>query len=303
MTTANSTTETRPSALSIWLQASRPATLLVGIAPVLLGTAFAYAANGFNAFTAFLALLVAVFIQIGTNFANDYFDFKKGADTEERLGPARVTQKGWIQPEQVKKACILMFALAFLCGLALVTQTHWLLLVVGIVSILSGIAYTGGPFPLAYNGLGDIFVLIFFGPVAVVGTYYVQTLQIDDAPLIGSLTIGLLATAVLVVNNIRDRNTDVKANKKTLVVRLGYQFGRTEHIFCILAPFLITLVGVGKGLFPRLAVVVMVLLPFAMREIVGVRQKDGAALNAHLAGAAKLTALFALLFSSALLFG
>lgn len=302
MTADPSITDARPSTLSIWLQAARPATLLVGVAPVLLGTAFAYNVGQMNPLTAFFALLVAVFIQIGTNFANDYFDFKKGADTDERLGPARVTQKGWIQPEQVKRACILMFALAFLCGLVLVTQSHWILLLVGIASILSGIAYTGGPFPLAYNGLGDLFVLIFFGPVAVVGTYYVQTLSIDVAPLIGSLTIGLLATAVLVVNNLRDRFTDVKANKKTLVVRLGYQFGRAEHVFCLLAPFLIALVGVGRGTFPRLAIVVMVLLPFAMREVVGVRSKDGAALNAHLAGAAKLTGLFALLFSAGLFF-
>lgn len=297
MALTTSSPEPRPSLARIWIQAARPATLLVGVAPVLLGTAFAVEQGGFNPFTAFFALLVGVFIQIGTNFANDYFDFKKGADTEERLGPARVTQKGWLQPDQVKNACFLMFGLAFLSGLVLVTQTSWILLVVGVVSILSGLAYTGGPFPLAYNGLGDLFVLVFFGPVAVVGTYYVQTLQLDVAPLLGSFTIGLFATAVLVVNNLRDRLTDIKANKNTLVVRFGEAFGRGEYIFCMMAPFILLLVGVGRGFFPRMCVFTMILLPLAMREIVAVRQKQGAALNAHLGGAAKVCAFFALVFS------
>lgn len=292
----------RPSGLKLWVSAARPATLLAGVAPVLLGVAFAVHAGAFEPVGAFFALLVAVFIQIGTNFANDYFDFKKGADTEARLGPARVVQKGWVEPKAVAIAAALMFGLAFLSGLVLVAKAGWILLLVGIVSILSGVMYTGTKYALAYNGLGDLFVLVFFGPVAVVGTYYVQALQLDWAPFIGSLTIGLLATAVLVVNNLRDRFTDVVAHKRTLVVRFGHRFGLAEHAFTLLAPFVIVVVGVALQLFPMGSLFTLVLLPMAIREIRAVRALDGAALNPHLGGAAKLCGLFALVFSLPMLF-
>lgn len=287
----------RPSGLMLWISAARPATLLAGVAPVLLGVAFAVQARAFEPVAAFFALLVAVFIQIGTNFANDYFDFKKGADTDARLGPARVVQKGWVEPKAVAIAAALMFGLAFLCGLVLVAKAGWVLLLVGIASIISGVMYTGTRYALAYNGLGDLFVLVFFGPVAVVGTYYVQAKQLDWAPFVGSLTIGFLATAVLVVNNLRDRFTDAAVDKKTLVVRFGHAFGLAEHAFTILAPFVIVLAGVAFQLFPLNTLVTLILLPLAVREVQAVRALDGADLNPHLGGAAKLCALFAFVFS------
>lgn len=293
----------RPGPIRVWLAAARPATLLAGVAPVVLGVGFALHDEVFAPIPAFFALLVAVFIQIGTNFTNDYFDFKKGADTAERLGPARATQRGWLTPRQVGVAAALTFALAFASGLVLVASAGWPLLAVGVVSILSGYAYTGGPFPLAYNGLGDVFVLVFFGPVAVVGTWYVQAAQfglgLDDAALVflASLTVGLLATAILAVNNLRDRHTDATANKRTLVVRFGERFGRAEHAFCLIVPFVIVSLGVTLGAFPYTALFVMAALPLVFRELTGVAKTDGAALNRHLGGAAKLTGIFALLLS------
>lgn len=300
---ATDSSESRPGPVGVWLAAARPATLLAGVAPVVLGVGFALYDGVFAALPAFFALLVAVFIQIGTNFTNDYFDFKKGADTEKRLGPARATQRGWLTPRQVGAAAALTFALAFGAGLVLVASAGWPLLAVGIASILSGYAYTGGPFPLAYNGLGDIFVLVFFGPVAVVGTWYVQAVEHgigmgNALPVVlASLTVGLLATAILAVNNLRDRFTDAEAHKRTLVVRFGERFGIFEHTICIVVPFLLVIGGVAATLFPLSSLLILLATPLAVVELKGVRAVDGAALNKHLGGAAKLTGIFALLFA------
>lgn len=287
----------RPSGLSIWIQAARPATLTLSAAPVILAAAFGWVDGVFDGVAVFFALWVAAFIQIGTNIANDYFDFKKGADTEDRLGPARVTQQGWAKPKTVAIAAALCFALAFLGGLVLVYKAGWILLLVGIFSILAGAWYTGGPAPLAYTGLSDIFVVIFFGPVAVLGTYYAQSRMLSWPIGVASIALGLMATAVLVVNNLRDRHTDVIAHKRTLVVRFGRRFGEIEHAFCLLAPFAIVGVGVLKGIFSVGALLTLILLPVAVHEIRSVLRKDGVDLNVHLAGSARAAVLFSILFS------
>lgn len=302
MTAASSSApaEPTPSKLRIWLAATRPATLTLSVAPVLLGTAFAWHHNAFDPVAAFFALLVAVFIQIGTNIANDYFDYKKGADTDDRLGPARVTQKGWLSPSTVARAAAFCFLLAFLSGLVLVYKAGFVLLGLGILCILAGAWYTGGPAPLAYTGLSDIFVVIFFGPVAVLGTYYAQTLELDTAAALSSVALGLMATAVLAVNNLRDRHTDVLVDKKTLVVRFGEGFGYLEHALCLTLPFALVAAGIFLHLLPLRALLSFLMIPFVAKEIRAVRLKDGAALNPHLGGAAKAAALFSLLLSIAI---
>ncbi len=202
----------------------------------------AYADGGFHALAALAALLGAVLIQIGTNFSNDYVDFLKGADTDARKGPMRATQAGLVAPETMKRATILAFGLAFAVGLYLVWRGGWPVLAIGIASIAAGIAYTAGRHALAYLGLGDVFVLLFFGPVAVGGTYYVQTLTITPVALVAGLGPGLLSAALLVVNNLRDVDEDRAADKRTLIVRFGTRFGAALYAFTILGAALVPVV-------------------------------------------------------------
>ena len=212
--------------LRVLFLAVRPKTLSAAVAPVMIGTTMAYAGGQGNAGAAFAALAGALLIQIGTNFANDYFDYLKGADNEERLGPLRVTQAGLVEPETMFRNFVLTFGLAALVGFYLVYRGGWPIVLIGLLSIASGILYTAGPWPLGYLGLGDIFVLIFFGPVAVCGTFYVQALEVTEIVFYAGLGPGLLATALLVVNNLRDEATDRKAGKRTLAVRFGPAFAR-----------------------------------------------------------------------------
>ena len=229
------------SPLKIWLWASRPKTLPAAIAPVVVGTAMAYEAGGFHGMAAAAALLGAILIQVGTNFCNDYVDFKKGADTRHRKGPLRVTQAGLVSVRAMRNATVLVFTLALMTGIYLIARGGWPIALIGMLSIMAGIGYTAGKFPLAYIGLGDLFVLVFFGPVAVGGTYYVQTLEITPTVLIAGCATGLLATAILQVNNIRDVEEDRQANKKTLVVRFGRKFGTGLWAFCVVIAALIPL--------------------------------------------------------------
>jgi 1,4-dihydroxy-2-naphthoate polyprenyltransferase len=220
--------------MSPWILAARPKTLSASVVPVLVGTALAHDIHGIM----FLcALFGAIFIQIGTNLVNDALDFKRGADTAERLGPLRVTQAGLLSATAVLRGAYVCFFLAALCGIPLIIRGGWPLLVIGVASILAAYAYTGGPYPLAYHGLGELFVLIFFGIVAVGGSYYVQRLQIDGRALIAGFAVGCLAVALLAINNLRDVASDRASNKKTLVVRFGETFGRLEIAFCVLIPF------------------------------------------------------------------
>jgi 1,4-dihydroxy-2-naphthoate octaprenyltransferase len=233
--------------LQIWIMAARPKTLWASIAPVLIGTAMAYDKVYINIPAMIVTFVSAVLIQVATNYANDYFDFMKGTDKEDRIGPTRVTQAGLISPRSIKRAYISVFSMAFIFGLYLVWIAGWPVLIIGTLSILFGILYTAGPFPLGYNGLGDIFVFIFFGPLAVGGTYYIQTLDINWIVLVSGLAPGLLSTAILTVNNLRDIRTDKKCGKRTLAVRYGETFSRMEYMFCILfagiIPFLICVIN------------------------------------------------------------
>lgn len=212
-----------------WFLAMRPKTLPAAMGPVLVGSALAFQASSFKWAPALLCLLFALLIQIGTNFANDYFDYIKGADTEERQGPKRVTASGLISLNAMKLMTGMVFLLAFLVGLGLIAYGGWWLLIVIILSVLLGYGYTAGPFPLAYLGLGEIFVMIFFGWVAVGCTYWVQAGEINLVVFLAGTAIGALSTNLLVVNNHRDVETDIKANKRTLAVRFGRGFSTFEY--------------------------------------------------------------------------
>ncbi|MGA3007700.1 MAG: 1,4-dihydroxy-2-naphthoate polyprenyltransferase [Opitutaceae bacterium] len=216
------------SAFKIWISAARPRTLPAAIAPVLAGSALAWRENAFRPLVALACLGFALLVQIGTNFANDYYDFLKGADTAERVGPRRAVAAGLVAPAAMRVAMWLVFALALAVGLTLLRDGGWPLLVVGLLSITCGLAYTGGPFPLGYHGLGDVFVFVFFGLVAVGVTFFVQTGHLSlEAWLVGA-AIGALAVNILVVNNYRDAETDARAGKRTLVVRFGKSFARAQ---------------------------------------------------------------------------
>ena len=216
------------SPVVIWWQATRPRTLSAAMAPVLVGTALAAHDGRFDLGAATLCLIFALLIQVGTNFANDYYDFIKGADTAARVGPTRAVAAGLVRPEVMRRAMVGVFAAAFFAGLGLVAWGGPWLIVIGVASIACGVAYTGGPFPLGYNGLGDVFVFIFFGLVAVGATYFVQAGRLTTEAVVAGVPIGLLAANILVVNNYRDVETDTVAGKRTLVVRLGRGASRAQ---------------------------------------------------------------------------
>ncbi|MEZ4442424.1 MAG: 1,4-dihydroxy-2-naphthoate polyprenyltransferase [Polyangiaceae bacterium] len=288
--------------LAIWLAAIRPATLTAALGPVAVGSGLALASRRFAPLIAGAALLGAVLIQIGTNLYNDYADFKKGADTEARVGPARAVQRGWLTARQVKLAAYLSFFLAAVVGLYLVAKAGVVLLAIGIASLICGVAYTGGPAPLAYTGLGDLFVMLFFGGAAVCGTYYAQVGSVHLAAVTASLAVGALATAILVVNNLRDRHTDAEAGKRTLVVRFGERFGRLEYSACLVLAYGAV---AGMAVVPLLRgdtfapgwLLPWLTLPLAWREHGAVQAADGPALNPRLGGTARLGLLFSLLLA------
>lgn len=286
----------RPPA-SAWLEAARPKTLPAAVIPVLVGSALAHRAGEFAPAPAAICLVFALLVQIGTNFANDYGDFVRGADQPDRLGPRRAVASGLVSPRAMKVATAIVFTAALLCGLTLIRWGGWVLLPIGIASLACGWAYTGGPFPLAYHGLGDAFVLVFFGLVAVGGTTYVMTGELTAFTLIAAVPVGLLATNILVVNNHRDAETDARAGKRTLVVRFGRSFAVKQYG----ASFAIAL-AVPVGLAVRsgdwaLAAPV-VLAPPAVRLVLRLRRGgDGAALNALLAATAGFLLVFGVLWS------
>lgn len=220
----------RPSAWAIWFEATRPRTLPAAVAPVLVGTALALRAGSVKWPAAAVCLGFALLVQIGTNFANDYYDARKGADTAERVGPRRAVASGLVSPETMRAAMVGVFASAFALGLTLLVYGGWPLLLVGVLSIACGVAYTGGPYPLAYHGLGDVFVFIFFGLVAVGATAFVQTGTLDAASWLAGAGVGALATNILVANNYRDVETDAKAGKRTLLVKWGRAYGRFQFL-------------------------------------------------------------------------
>ncbi|MCH7571210.1 MAG: 1,4-dihydroxy-2-naphthoate polyprenyltransferase [Deltaproteobacteria bacterium] len=281
-----------------WILAARPKTLWASIAPVVVGTALAYGDGAHHWPSALIALACAVLIQIGTNFANDYFDYEKGADTEERMGPLRVTQSGMVSSTTMKWATAATFFLACVGGAILTWRGGWPIAVVGLLCILSGLLYTGGPYPLGYLGLGDLFVLIFFGPVAVGGTYYVQALQVNTTVLVAGMGPGLLITAILTVNNLRDIEVDRKAGKRTLAVRFGKTFTRWEYAFLVLVgisipPFLY--LRSGQHLSSLLSLLVVLPAISTFKGVFG--HAEGPSLNPVLANTARMSLLYSLLFS------
>jgi 1,4-dihydroxy-2-naphthoate octaprenyltransferase len=286
-------------ALRLWLMAARPRTLPAAIAPVLVGTALAGTEHVFRPLAFVCALIGSVFIQIGTNLSNDYSDARRGADTEDRLGPVRVTAGGLMPPKQVLVGTYVAFGIAVAAGAYLVAIAGWQLLVVGAASILAGVLYTGGPRPYGYEGLGEVFVFLFFGVVAVVGSYYVQTEHLSWIAFALSVPVGLLVSAILVVNNIRDIETDRRAGKRTLAVRLGRE--RTRVLFAVMVgaafvvPIVVWLAG-GLSAWLLLTLAALPLVPPLVRTVS--TRSDGPSLNRALADTGRLVAVFSLLLAA-----
>jgi 1,4-dihydroxy-2-naphthoate polyprenyltransferase len=290
----------RPGSFQAWILASRPATLTAALVPVLVGTAVAQASGGLRVGPALAALFGAFMIQIATNFANDVFDAEKGADTHERLGPTRAVQSGLLTNRQVKMGMFVTIALAVAAGLYLTAIGGYPIVIIGVLSVLSGVAYTGGPFPLGYNGLGDIFVMIFFGFVAVCGTAYVQLGSVPELAWLASIPVGAIATAVLVVNNVRDRSTDVKAGKRTLAVRFGRRFGVIEYVLLFVVAYAAPIVALLHFHRSPWVLLPILTLPLAAKLARTLATTEGAPLNACLASTAKLLLLYGVLFSAGL---
>jgi 1,4-dihydroxy-2-naphthoate polyprenyltransferase len=295
--------ERPPSTFGVWWLAARPKTLLAALTPVWVGSACAAAVGAFRWLPALAALVGAMLLQIAANFANDVFDFEKGADTAARLGPARAVQAGWVTPAAMRRGLAIVIGLELVVGAYLVSVAGPLLLLIGAASIISAVAYTGGPYPLGYHGLGDVFVLAFFGFVAVAGTAFVQAGHVPALAWWAAVPVGSLATAILVVNNVRDVETDVAAGKRTLPARFGRRFGIGEY-WALLAlsygvPFVPTLAhsSYGAGLLP------CVTLPLAARLAVSVARERGPALNAVLARTALLMFVFGVLLGLSILLG
>jgi 1,4-dihydroxy-2-naphthoate octaprenyltransferase len=290
--------------MRIWVMAARPRTLPAAIAPVLVGTAAAvYWAGDLPRVGAFVAALVgSIFIQIGTNLANDYSDARRGADTADRLGPVRVTSAGLVTPQRVLNATWIAFAVAVACGIYLAAVAGIVILLIGAVSIAAGVLYTGGPRPYGYAGLGEAFVFLFFGLVAVNGSFYVQVEQLDALPLGLSISVGFLATAILVVNNVRDIETDRRAGKMTLAVRVGRRQAVALFRMLVLGAYLVlplALLAGGASAWPLIGIAS---LPLAIGPLRAMSNRtDGPALNAALAGTGLLLAAFSLLVSAGLL--
>lgn len=280
------------------MDAARPKTLTAAFTPVLVGAGIAWHDQALSYDATGVAFLCAFLIQIGTNFANDYFDFIKGADTEERVGFQRATASGLISPKTMLRATILTMGLAFVFGLYLVWVGGWMVLLIGILSLLFGVLYTGGPYPLGYNGLGDVFVFIFFGIVAVMGTYYVNALEWSEASFWASLAVGALCTNILVINNLRDVEQDAKAGKRTLGVLFGETTLKWEYLLMLLLAF-----AIPPHFYFQLGYDIWVFLPFLLIPLAFFHAKKvwtethKPNLNKVLAQTAQFMALFGILFT------
>jgi 1,4-dihydroxy-2-naphthoate octaprenyltransferase len=290
------------SHLRLWLVAARPRTLPAAIAPVLVGTALAGTEDVFKPLRFAAALVGSIFIQVGTNLANDYSDARRGADTEDRLGPVRVTAGGLMPPRRVLVGTWVAFGIAVAAGSYLAAVAGWELLLVGAVSIAAGVLYTGGPRPYGYEGLGELFVFVFFGLVAVGGSYFVQVEDLRWEAVALGVPVGLLAAAILVVNNVRDVETDRRAGKRTLAVRLGRE--RTVGVFAAMLVLAFASVPVIATLGDLDAWVLLALLSLPLALPLGrtlARRRDGPSLNKLLADTGRLLAVFSLLLAAGLL--
>jgi 1,4-dihydroxy-2-naphthoate polyprenyltransferase len=294
----------RPSAVRIWLMAARPRTLPAAVAPVLVGTALAATEGMFHPLVFVAAMVGALFIQVGTNLSNDYSDARRGADAEDRLGPVRVTAGGLVPPRQVLTATYVAFGVAVLAGIYLIAVAGWELLAIGVASILAGVLYTGGPRPYGYEGLGEVFVFLFFGVVAVSGSYFAQVEHVEWEAFALSVPVGLLAAAILVVNNVRDLETDRRAGKRTLAVRLGR--GRTRSLYAAMVYVAFLLVplpwALGSDTVGPWTLLTWLALPLAVPVVRIVRNRaDGPSLNGALARTGMLQLAFCVLLSAGLL--
>lgn len=280
--------------------AIRPKTLPAAVGPVLVGSAVAFRDGRFTFLPAFCCLIGAMLLQIGVNLANDYFDFKNNIDSEERLGPLRVTQSGLISPGEVKRGMIFCLFLAALVFLYLAVVGGWPIVIIGAASVLAALAYSGGPYPLASNGLGELFVFIFFGLVAVGGTYFIQAGLLTWVVILAAFPPGLLITAIMVVNNLRDIDTDRKAGKNTLAVMLGQGRTITEYKLLLLLSYLVPPAMIMTGVAEIYIVLPLLTLPMAWLLAKRIAREKGVLLNELLAGTARLSLIYSLLFAAGL---
>jgi 1,4-dihydroxy-2-naphthoate octaprenyltransferase len=282
--------------LETWKMAARPKTLPAAVAPVIVGVAVAWQNDGFALGPALACVLAALLLQIGANIANDYFDYFKGADAGERLGPLRVTTAGLATPAEVRRAMLIVFGLAGLVGLYLAWAGGWVVIVIGLASIAAALAYTGGPFPFGYYGLGDLFAFLFFGPVAVCGTVYVQMKSVPALAVWLSLPIGFLVAAILVVNNLRDIASDRKVGKHTLAVRLGAKATKWEYVLLLVAAFFVPVILLP--IYGPWLLLSWGALPLAPRLLRTIFTQVGRPLNAALAGTGLLTLVYGVLLAA-----
>lgn len=287
----------QPASLRVWILAARPATLTASIVPVLVGSAVAASQGAFNPVVFAFALVASMLIQVGTNIANDYFDFLKGADTEDRLGPMRVTQSGLLAPEKVRLGMLVAFGLAVLAGIYPVVVGGWTILAIGLLCIAAGVLYTGGPWPFAYHGLGDLFVFIFFGPVAVMGTAYLYMHTFTTTSFLASLPEGALITAILVVNNLRDIDTDRRVGKYTLAVYVGRLATRVEYLVMLVGAYLVPLGLWLSGRASPWMLLTLLSVPLAVRLVRAVWTQEGRPLSLAMKGTGQFLLAFGVLFS------
>lgn len=283
--------------VAILLRAARPQTLPAGLVPVLVGTAVAHRSAHADLAIGGFALASALFIQIGANYANDVFDAERGADGPDRVGPTRAVAAGLVSARAMRAAMWASFAIASALGAILVWLAGWPVLAIGVISILAAIAYTGGPFPLGYHGLGDVFVMVFFGLVAVVGTVFVEAHDVTPLAWLAALPIGALSTAILVVNNVRDRETDARIGKRTLAVRLGKRGGLVEQALLFTLAFGCAL-GTAGWLRSPWPLLPLVTLPWAIDAWRALRDREGSTLNQTLGGTARLLLVFGALYAA-----
>jgi len=285
---------------SKWLLASRPKTLPAAATPVIVGSAVAFWHYSFELLPALVTLMTALLLQVGANLANDVFDYYRGVDVPERLGPIRVTAAGLLSARQVVIAMAVVFGVACVLGIYLFTVAGWPILVIGLSAIIAALAYTGGPFPYGYYGLGDLMVFLFFGPVAVIGTYYIQTRSVTAEVFWSSIPVGLITVAILVVNNLRDIRTDGATGKRTLAVHMGVDGTRIEYLVCLILTYL-SLIGMWVLLqMPIWIFMAFGTIQFAYKLVKMVFTQTGRPLNRALAGTGQLDLFFGLLFSAGL---
>jgi 1,4-dihydroxy-2-naphthoate octaprenyltransferase len=292
-----------PGSFRAWVMATRPPTLLAAVVPVAVGTAVAVAEGSFRAGPALAALGGALLLQIGANFANDVFDFEKGADTSARLGPVRAVQAGLLRAESVRRGMLLVFSLAILVGIYLTRVAGPSIVVIGIASIVAAIAYTGGPYPLGYHGLGELFVMIFFGFVAVAGTAFVQVGRVPELAYLAAVPVGALASAILVVNNLRDIATDAPAGKRTLAVRFGERAAVAEYALFVASAYVVPIALFFIGVSGPLVLLPLATLPLAVALVRAVARERGRALNPLLGRTARLLFFTGALLAAGIAFG